>query len=84
MQVQVIGPGCANCRRLYAQAEIALAATGVAAELEKVERREDIEAMGIWMTPGLAIDGEIKSSGRIPGSQEIAAWLTAATDGGSR
>lgn len=78
MKVQVIGPGCANCKRLYAQAEMALTATGIDAELEKIEQPGDIEAMGIWMTPGLAIDGRVLASGRIPASTEIATWLTAA------
>jgi small redox-active disulfide protein 2 len=78
MKVQIIGPGCANCQRLYAEAEKALTEAGIEAELEKVEARSEIDAMGVWMTPGLAIDGAVKASGRIPSSGEIASWLTAA------
>lgn len=81
MKIQVLGPGCANCQRLYAQAQMALAETGIEAELEKIESRAEIEAFGIWMTPGLAIDGEVKASGRVPSSTEIAGWVLAASQG---
>ncbi|MFH2073240.1 MAG: thioredoxin family protein [Actinomycetota bacterium] len=78
MKVQVIGPGCANCQRLYAEAEKAVAQAGLAAELIKVERREEIESFGVWVTPGLAIDGEVKASGRVPESREIVSWIMTA------
>ncbi|MBU1227994.1 MAG: TM0996/MTH895 family glutaredoxin-like protein [Actinobacteria bacterium] len=81
MKVQVIGPGCANCQRLYAEAEKAVAQAGLEAELVKVERPEEIESFGVWVTPGLAIDGEVKASGRVPESREIVSWImTAAAD----
>lgn len=78
MKVQVIGPGCGNCQRLYAQAEAAIDATGVTATLEKVDDAVEMAAFGIWMTPGLAIDGQVVVSGRVPNSDEIAGWLMAA------
>jgi len=81
MKVQVIGPGCANCQKVYAEAQKAVAQSGIDAEIEKVETREGIEALGVWVTPGLAIDGEVKVSGRIPTSSEIVSWImTAAAD----
>ncbi|MBU1494827.1 MAG: TM0996/MTH895 family glutaredoxin-like protein [Actinobacteria bacterium] len=78
MKVQVIGPGCANCQRLYAEAEKAVAQAGLEAELVKVERPEEIESFGVWVTPGLAIDGEVKASGRVPESREIVSWIMTA------
>lgn len=77
MKVQVIGPGCGNCQRLYAQAEAAIDATGVTATLEKVDDPLEMASYGIWMTPGLAIDGKVVSSGRVPATDEIVGWLTA-------
>jgi len=78
MKIQVIGPGCSNCQRLYAQTQRALAQAGMDVELEKVENHHDIMATGVWMTPGLAINGEVKASGRIPQTAEIVSWIMTA------
>ncbi len=78
MNIKVLGPGCGRCKKLYAEAEKAVAAAGVSAELEKVERLEDIMKYAIMATPALVIDGEVKASGRIPPSTEIVSWLTTA------
>jgi len=82
MTIKVLGTGCAKCKRLYAEAERAVAATGVAARLEKVEAIDDIMRYGVMMTPALVIDDEVVASGRIPSSDEIAGWLTAAKPAG--
>jgi small redox-active disulfide protein 2 len=78
MKIQVIGPGCSNCQRLYAEAQKAVTQAGIPAEVEKVEKREEIVAMGIAFTPALAINGEVKASGRIPQSAEIVSWIMTA------
>jgi small redox-active disulfide protein 2 len=78
MKIQVLGTGCAKCKRLYAEAEKAIASSGVPVELEKVEKIEEIMKSGVMMTPALVIDGEVKSSGRIPPASEIVSWLTTA------
>ncbi len=78
MEIKVLGPGCSNCKRLYAEVEKAVAQTGQAATITKVERIEDIAESGILRTPGLIIDGKIVSSGRIPAASEIATMITTA------
>jgi small redox-active disulfide protein 2 len=78
MEIKVLGPGCANCRRLYAEAEKAVATTGVSAKLTKVESMEEIAGYGILRTPGLVIDGKVVASGRIPGASEISTMITTA------
>ena len=75
MHVKVLGTGCAKCKKLYAEAEKALAQSGVAATLEKVERIEEIMKFGVMVTPALVVDGQVKCSGRIPAASEIATWL---------
>ncbi len=75
MNVKVLGSGCAKCKRLYAEAERAVVDSGISARLEKVEDIDAITSYGIMMTPALVIDDEVKSSGRIPASAEIASWL---------
>lgn len=78
MEIKILGPGCANCKRLYAEAEKAVAQAGVQATLTKVEAMEDIVAYGILRTPGLVIDEKVVASGRIPPASEIATLITTA------
>jgi small redox-active disulfide protein 2 len=78
MKIKILGTGCPNCKKLYAEAEKAVASSGVKVDLEKVEKIEEIIKYGIVATPGLVIDEEIKASGRIPQSDEIVSWITTA------
>jgi small redox-active disulfide protein 2 len=77
MEVKVLGSGCANCRRLEALVHEAVGETGVQAQVLHVTDFKEIMAYGIMATPGLVIDGELKSAGRIPAKAEIASWLVA-------
>lgn len=78
MEIKVLGPGCANCKRLYQEAERAVAQSGVPATLAKVESMEEIASFGILRTPGLVIDGKLVASGRIPLAPEIVTLITTA------
>jgi small redox-active disulfide protein 2 len=78
MKVLVLGTGCARCDKLFAEARKAVAASGAAVELGKVEKIDDIISYGVMMTPALVVDGEVKCSGRVPKVAEIASWITAA------
>ena len=73
--IEVLGPGCDNCVMLEKNAREAVAIAGVEATVTKVTDREAIVASGILSTPGLVIDGKVVSAGRIPSSDDIAAWL---------
>ena len=77
MNIKVLGPGCGRCKKLYAEAEKAVAAAGVSVELEKVEKLEDIMQYPIMATPALVIDGEVKAVGKVPRKDEILGWLRA-------
>jgi small redox-active disulfide protein 2 len=78
MEIKVLGPGCANCKRLYQEAERAIAQSGQTATLAKVEAIEEIAGYGILRTPGLVIDGKVVASGRIPVAAEIVTMITTA------
>ena len=78
MKIKVLGIGCPKCKKLYAEAEKAVASSGLAAEIEKVEKIDDIMKYGVMMTPALVIDEEVKASGRIAPASEIVTWITAA------
>ena len=75
MKIKVLGTGCQKCKKLYSQAEKAIAESGLKVDLEKVERIEEIIKYGVMVTPGLVIDEEVKAIGRIPQSSEIVDWI---------
>lgn len=75
-KIEVLGPGCANCVRLEANAREAVAMAGVEAEIVKVTDYREIAAHGVMSTPGLVIDGKVVSYGRIPSAGDIALWLS--------
>jgi small redox-active disulfide protein 2 len=76
--IEILGPGCANCRKLETIAREAVASAGIDAELVKVTDMKAIVAHGVLATPGLVIDGKLVSSGRIPTQAEVREWLTQA------
>ena len=78
MKIEVLGTGCAKCNKLYSLAEKAISATGATAELSKVEKLDEIASYGVAFTPALVIDGEVKSSGKLPTVEKISEWLRAA------
>jgi small redox-active disulfide protein 2 len=77
MKVQILGTGCPKCKLLEDHARQAVAASGLTAEIVKVTSIDDIMEMGVMMTPALAIDGTVKSSGRVLSVDQIAEILKA-------
>ena len=71
MTVQILGSGCTNCKRLEANAREAVADLGIPAEIEKISEMQKIVEMGVMMTPALALDGVVKSSGRVLNKDQI-------------
>ena len=79
MHVKILGPGCKNCRNLEAHTLDALERLGLDASVEKVTDYAQIAGYGVLATPGLVVDDRVVVSGRVPGADEIAALLTAAS-----
>jgi small redox-active disulfide protein 2 len=75
MDIKILGPGCPRCGELERRAKNALTELNIAADVEKVSDIKKIMEYGILSTPGLVIDGKVKSSGRIPRPEEIKAWI---------
>jgi small redox-active disulfide protein 2 len=78
MFIQVLGTGCAKCKTLHEIVKKAVQETGVDALVEKVEDIEQIMAFEILMTPGLVIDGQVKTAGRLPSLEEVKKLILAA------
>ena len=71
MKVQILGTGCPKCKMLFANAEAAVKDAGVEATVEKVEKITDIMKFGVMSTPALAIDGQVKSAGKVLSADDI-------------
>ncbi|HNU67905.1 MAG TPA: thioredoxin family protein [Myxococcota bacterium] len=78
MTVKVLGTGCPKCKKLYAEAEKAIAESGLSVGIEKVEKINEIMDYGVMMTPALVVGDQVKSTGRIPATAEIVAWIVEA------
>lgn len=68
---QILGPGCPRCVELAKRTEEAAKAAGLDYELEKVTELNKIMSFGVFMTPALVVDGEVKVVGQVPSVQEI-------------
>jgi len=77
MKIEVLGTGCPKCKKTFANAEEAVKELGVDAEVVKIDKIADIMNYGVMMTPALAIDGEVKTSGKVPSPKQITEWIQA-------
>jgi small redox-active disulfide protein 2 len=80
MKIQILGTGCPKCRKLEANALAAANQLGLDFELTKVTEIKEIMKLGVMMTPGLAVDGEVKASGKLLSVDEIKEILTEAAE----
>lgn len=71
MKIEVLGPGCAKCNMLEENTRAAVKNLGLDCPVEKVTSLADISSRGVMMTPALAVDGEVKSSGKLLSQQDI-------------
>ena len=75
MEVKILGPGCPRCQQTKKSVKEALAEAGVGANVEHVSDLMQIAKYGVFGTPAVVIDGEVKSVGKIPSVGEIKKWL---------
>ena len=77
IKFQVLGSGCAKCKTLGQHTEAAAQALGLEYELEKVTDMNAIIDAGVTRTPALAVNGEIKSMGKLLSVDDIKMLLSA-------
>ncbi|MFN2353399.1 MAG: thioredoxin family protein [Desulfopila sp.] len=75
MEIKVLGPGCPKCSALAENAESVAKEMGLDYEIEKISDLNTIMGFGVFMTPGLVVDGEVKSVGKVPTADEIKKML---------
>ena len=75
MEIKVLGPGCPKCEKTETIVKEAVAETEVAATVEKVTDVMEIAGYGVFGTPAVVVDGEVKSVGKIPKKEEVLGWI---------
>jgi small redox-active disulfide protein 2 len=77
VKVEILGVGCAKCHKLYDLVQEVVKKQGIGADVVKVEDLKIFASYGVFMTPALVVDGEVKVAGRVPKEGEIVQWLSA-------
>ncbi len=75
MDIKILGPGCLRCEQTAKNVKEAVAETGIDAKVEKVTDLLEIAKYGVFGTPAVVVDEEVKSVGKIPEIKEIKAWI---------
>lgn len=76
MKVEILGIGCAKCHKLFDAVTELVKKNGIDAEVVKVEDIKIFSQYGVFMTPALVVDGEVKVAGKVPKESEILKWLS--------
>lgn len=75
MKIEVLGPGCSNCKMLHERTLAAVGELGLDCEVEKVSDMQRILAYGVMTMPVLVVDGQVKLAGRVPSATELKTLL---------
>jgi small redox-active disulfide protein 2 len=76
MDIKVLGPGCPKCQQTEKIVTEAVAQAGVDARIEKVTDTMEIAGYGVFGTPAVVVDGDVKSVGKIPSKQDVIGWIS--------
>ncbi|OQA92476.1 MAG: hypothetical protein BWY26_00242 [Elusimicrobia bacterium ADurb.Bin231] len=76
MKIEILGVGCPKCKQLIANVESAVKELNIQAEIGKVTDIDKITGYGVMMTPGLVINGQVVSSGKVLNKDEIKAIIS--------
>ena len=75
MEIKILGVGCPKCEATEKIVKETLAENGVQANVEKVTDLLKIASYGVFGTPAVVVDGQVKSVGKIPKKEEIRTWI---------
>ncbi|MEN8210255.1 MAG: thioredoxin family protein [Thermodesulfobacteriota bacterium] len=75
MEIKVLGPGCAKCSKTEKLVKEVIKETGVDASVEKITDMMQIASYGVFGTPSVIVDGDVKCTGKVPKKTDIKAWI---------
>ena len=75
MEIKILGPGCPKCQQTEKVVQEAVAESGTNAQVEKVTNVMDIARYGVFGTPAVVVDGQVKSVGKIPKKEHVLSWI---------
>jgi small redox-active disulfide protein 2 len=75
MEIKVLGPGCPRCQQAEKIVKETVAESGVQVDIEKVTDIKKIAGYGVFGTPAVVVDGQVKSVGKIPKKEDILSWI---------
>jgi small redox-active disulfide protein 2 len=75
MEIKVLGPGCPKCQQTEKNVKEAVAESGSDAKVDKVTNILEIAKYGVFGTPAVVVDGQVKSVGKIPTKEEVKKWI---------
>ncbi|MFC1844766.1 thioredoxin family protein [Thermodesulfobacteriota bacterium] len=75
MEIKVCGPGCRKCHETERVVQEMVEEAGVKATVEKVSDFNEIAQLGVFSTPAVVIDGQIKCVGKVPTRKEVLTWI---------
>jgi len=75
MEIKICGPGCHKCHETERIVQETVEEAGVQATVEKVSDLNEIALLGVFSTPAVVIDGQIKCVGKVPSRKEVLTWL---------
>ena len=76
MDIKVLGPGCAKCQQTEKVVKETVAETGVSATVEKITDIRKIAEYGVFGTPAVVVDGDVKCVGKVPSKQDVKKWIS--------
>ena len=74
-KLQILGTGCPKCQKLTELTEQAAKKLGIDYEIIKAMDINEIMSFNVMITPGLAVDGEVKVAGKIPSIEDLKKML---------
>ena len=75
MDIKILGPGCKKCEQTEKVVRSAVVESGIDANIEKITDIVKIAEFGVFSTPAVIVDGDVKSVGKVPGKEEVKGWI---------
>jgi len=76
MVIKVLGPGCPKCHETEKVVREAVAEAGSAASVEHISDFQEIAKLGVFSTPAVVVDGQVKCVGKVPTRNDVKSWIT--------